>query len=189
MLPGGMPCHSPCWACNPLPGGKCCTTGVVSDCDQTSSSISERPSGRSKYPLPCRPLGEFGLCPAAAASSRCFWICLGTYKNHISKCFASTTSSRPREILDATPEHPKLSGPLRRTFPRLFFSRLYWQTYSSSMQREQGDCPLHLVRMRWQWSHARLTLRLTGAEPLRSCFGMSAAAGSIVAAASEVRWG
>jgi hypothetical protein len=65
--------------------------------------------------------------------------------------------------------------------PRLFFSRLYWHTDSSSMQREQGDWPLHLVRMRWQWSQARLTLRLTGAELLRSSFGMSAAADSMVA--------
>jgi hypothetical protein len=48
------------------------------------------------------------------------------------------------------------------------------------MQREHGDCPLHLVRIRWQWSHARLTLRLTGAEPLRSCFEISALAGSMV---------
>jgi hypothetical protein len=36
------------------------------------------------------------------------------------------------------------------TFPRRFFSRLYWQTYSSSMQREHGAWPLHLVRIRWQ---------------------------------------
>lgn len=49
------------------------------------------------------------------------------------------------------------------------------------MQREHGDWPLHLVRMRWQWSHARLTRRLTGAELLRSSFGMSAVAGSMVA--------
>jgi len=59
------------------------------------------------------------------------------------------------------------------TFPRRFFSRLYWQTYSSSMQREHGAWPLHLVRIRWQWSHARLTLRLTGAEPRRSSLGVS----------------
>jgi hypothetical protein len=68
-----------------------------------------------------------------------------------------------------------------RTFPRRFFSRLYWQTYSNSIQREHGDWPLHLVRMRWQWSQARLTRRLTGAELLRSSFGMSAVAGSMVA--------
>jgi hypothetical protein len=94
----------------------------------------------------------------------------------------------PRDIrkdASATQNTLKLTGQLPRTFPRLFFSRLYWQTYSSSMQREHGDCPLHLVRMRWQWSHARLTLRLTGAEPLRSCLGMSTAVESIVATASE----
>jgi hypothetical protein len=41
--------------------------------------------------------------------------------------------------------------------------------------------------MRWQWSHARLTLRLTGAELLRSSFGISAVvllATSMVAAAA-----
>ena len=41
------------------------------------------------------------------------------------------------------------------------------------MQREHGAWPLHLVRIRWQWSHARLTLRLTGAEPRRSSLGVS----------------
>jgi hypothetical protein len=49
------------------------------------------------------------------------------------------------------------------------------------MQREHGDWPLHLVRMRWQWSQARLTLRLTGAELLRSSFGISAVADSMAA--------
>jgi hypothetical protein len=49
------------------------------------------------------------------------------------------------------------------------------------MQREHGDWPLHLVRIRWQWSQARLTLRLTGAEPLRSSFGISAVADSMAA--------
>lgn len=39
---------------------------------------------------------------------------------------------------------------MAHTFPRRFFSRLYWQTYSSSIQREHGACPLHRVRMRWQ---------------------------------------
>lgn len=35
--------------------------------------------------------------------------------------------------------------------------------------------------MRWQWSHARLTLRLTGAEALRSSFGVSAVEVSMAA--------
>lgn len=48
--------------------------------------------------------------------------------------------------------------------------------------REHGAWPLHLVRIRWQWSHARLTLRLTGAEALRSSFGASGVELSIVGA-------
>jgi len=48
------------------------------------------------------------------------------------------------------------------------------------MHREHGDCPLHLVRMRWQWSHARLTRRLTGALPRRSGLLSSAAGVSMV---------
>jgi hypothetical protein len=40
--------------------------------------------------------------------------------------------------------------------------------------------------MRWQWSQARLTLRLTGAEPLRSSFG-SAVGVSIVGGPAVVR--
>lgn len=52
------------------------------------------------------------------------------------------------------------------------------------MQREHGDCPLHLVRIRWQWSQARLTLRFTGAELLRSSFGISAGVGSMIARAT-----
>jgi hypothetical protein len=54
------------------------------------------------------------------------------------------------------------------------------------VQREHGACPLHLVRMRWQWSQARLTLRLTGAEPLRSGLLISAAVVSMVAVWDEV---
>lgn len=48
------------------------------------------------------------------------------------------------------------------------------------IQREHGDWPLHLVRILWQWSHARLTLLLTGAELLRSSLGISTTVGSIV---------
>lgn len=57
------------------------------------------------------------------------------------------------------------------------------------MHREQGTWPLHLVRMRWQWSQARLTLRLTGAEALRSGLGVSVTVtdDSMVAVAVVVR--
>jgi hypothetical protein len=48
------------------------------------------------------------------------------------------------------------------------------------MHREHGDCPLHLVRMRWQWSQARLTRRLTGALPRRSGLLGSGAGASMV---------
>lgn len=50
------------------------------------------------------------------------------------------------------------------------------------MQREHGACPLHRVRMRWQWSHALLTRRLTGADCLRSDLLMSTACVSIAVA-------
>lgn len=53
------------------------------------------------------------------------------------------------------------------------------------IQREHGACPLHLVRIRWQWSHALLTLRFTRVEPLRSGLPISTAAGSIVGMSFE----
>lgn len=56
------------------------------------------------------------------------------------------------------------------------------------MHREQGTWPLHLVRMRWQWSQARLTLRFTGAEALRSGLGVSVTVtDSMVAVAAVVK--
>ena len=98
----------------------------------------------------------------------------------------STSALSPTQTLPRTTILPwdvgrckNLQFDLTLTLPLLFFSRLYWQTYSSSIQREHGDCPLHLVRIRWQWSHARLTLRLTGAELLRSSFGVSVVEDSI----------
>ena len=116
------------------------------------------------------------------------------------------------ESVSTTSQHLMSSIP---TFPRRFFSLLYWQTYSSSgccqpdstrevfhnipIHLEHGACPiliarlvlafhaeviqlpLQRVRMRWQWSHALLTLLLTAAELLRSILEISSTVGSIVA--------
>ena len=139
-LPGWKVCHSPEGGLCKLfllLGTKCCVTGVGSDCDQPSSSISATTPGLSKrlFDATWSSFGVCGLCDAAASASLCFWMCLGTW----------VSQHREPTLHD---EHP--------TFPLRFFSRLYWQTYSSSLSCQSDSrkqvihkVPIHLEHGDW----------------------------------------